>query len=149
MDNRFQYLRGTTTETAATITTDKKGQVIFRGLDGDKSYQLVELTTLDGYNLMSEPAPLTLTKEDPAATAASIDAGEAENTTYLAAASVTKVPNNAGTVLPSTGGMSHRVSPGDPAPLWPAAGTLWRHHAAAGENISPENGFAYATRPVR
>ncbi len=98
-----------TAETPATITTDANGQIIFRGLDGDKSYQLVELTTLDGYNLMTGPATLTLTKEAKDATAASIDAGSDEHTTYLTAASVTKVPNNSGTVLPSTGGIGTTI----------------------------------------
>jgi fimbrial isopeptide formation D2 family protein/LPXTG-motif cell wall-anchored protein len=112
VDNKYYRPLDTTkatAETAATITTDNKGQAIFRGLDGDKKYQLIELSTLDGYNMLEGPVALTLTLEDPDKTAASIDEGNDTNTVYLTPASVTKVANNQGTQLPSTGGIGTTI----------------------------------------
>lgn len=105
-------------ETAVDITSDfnttdsaDDGQIMIRGLDSDKQYQLVEITApAGGYNLLTTPAGLTLTEDEK--TDVSIDAASGEpdaNTTYLTAGSVVKIANNTGSNLPSTGGIGTTI----------------------------------------
>ena len=74
------------------VVTDANGMIIIRGLDGDKTYTLTETATNAGYNLLDGPVTLTLV---------------ADNDTYSAdpTSAQSNIPNNSGTVLPSTGGM--------------------------------------------
>lgn len=98
-------------------TEGVKGQIIIRGLDAHTrsdegsdtiTYQLVETKApASGYNMMTEPAPLTLTKDDKAKV--SINSGSDTDTTYLTAASVVKIENNKGSLLPSTGGIGTTI----------------------------------------
>lgn len=94
-------------ETGVTIVSDKKGQMIFRGLDSEKSYVLVETKAPKGYNPVGNDASLT-TVEDTKANV-SIDEGTADDTTYLTPAEVVKIENNQGSILPSTGGRGTAV----------------------------------------
>ena len=77
------------------VVTDKDGLIVIRGLDGDKTYTLTETETLAGYNLLDGPLTLAL--------AADTNEYEASPT------SATPVPNNQGTVLPSTGGIGTTI----------------------------------------
>lgn len=102
---------------SATIkSSETDGQIVLRGLGADNSdvhdqggepkserrqYRLVETKAPDGYNT-APPVALLLTND--AKSSVAITAGDDEGTTYLAAARVAKVANNAGTALPSTGG---------------------------------------------
>ena len=98
-----------TPEKAETITTDDNGQILIRGLDGDKNYQLLEINPAPGYNSMDEPAQLTLSLEDYSSTSVSIDQGNETNITYLSLKSIAKISNKPGTVLPSTGGIGTTI----------------------------------------
>ena len=90
-------------ETAATIKSDENGEIIIRGLDSDKQYQLVETKApAGGYNLATNAVALTLTKDAKANV--TISGTESDTTTKLAPASVGKLENNKGAQLPSTGG---------------------------------------------
>jgi len=84
----------------ATITTDANGEILIQGL-GDGEYALVELTTLDGYNLLAGPAFFNIkggnnyyagddTKDDL----------DDDNNIII---------NNSGTELPSTGGVGTTI----------------------------------------
>lgn len=90
-------------ETAVPISSDSKGEIIIRGLDTDKTYTLVETKAPSGYNLLASSVALALTKDEKAAVTISGEAND--TTTQLTAASVAKVENNQGNLLPSTGGM--------------------------------------------
>lgn len=95
-------------ETAATIKSDANGEIIIRGLDSDKEYQLVETKApSDGYNLATSPVTLTLTLDSKAGVTITEDASE--TVTKLSAASVGKLENNKGTQLPSTGGIGTTI----------------------------------------
>ena len=80
--------------TAATVeTTDNDGAAYFNGLDnGD--YYLVETKAPDGYNQLTEPHKVTV-------------AGSSTDTAKLTVTA--KVENQAGTLLPSTGGMGTTI----------------------------------------
>ena len=76
---------------SSTVKTDANGQIIIRGLDKDKTYTLTETKTNAGYNLLAEPATLSLVEDKEATVTAGSDTFD-------------KVENFQGTVLPSTGG---------------------------------------------
>lgn len=98
------YRPAVTGETGVPILSDGNGEIIIRGLDTDKTYTLVETKAPDGYNLLTESVPLTLTLDAKSAVTIS---GEADDTTTtkLTASAVAKIANNQGNLLPSTGGM--------------------------------------------
>ena len=75
------------------VVTDAEGLIKIRGLDKDKVYTLTETYTLPGYNMLEGDVTLTLT-EDKGTAFADMTAQEYD-----------PVVNNAGTVLPSTGGI--------------------------------------------
>lgn len=92
----------------AKITSDANGQIIIRGLDSEKTYTLKETKAPNGYTLMSgNTTALSLTEDTKANVA--IIAGEAEDTTYLAAANVLKIENKQGSLLPATGGIGTTI----------------------------------------
>ena len=96
------------TEGTEKITSDANGQIIIRGLDSDKTYTLKETKAPNGYNLMSgNTTELSLAVDTKANVA--ITAGEAEDTTYLAAANVLKIENKQGSLLPATGGIGTTI----------------------------------------
>ena len=105
-------------ETAVDITSDfnstdslTDGQIMIRGLDSEKQYQLVEITApAGGYNLLTTPAGLTLTEDEKTNVSITEASGEPDaNTTYLTPASVVKIENNTGSNLPSTGGIGTTI----------------------------------------
>ena len=75
------------------VVTDADGLIRIRGLDDDKEYTLTETETLPGYNMLEEDVTLTLTEDKDGA----FD--------EMTADEYQPVVNNAGTVLPSTGGI--------------------------------------------
>lgn len=95
-DANGNYRVATTGEKDATTTiTVKNGKVNIYGLAG-KTYTLTETKAPDGYNKLVTPETVNLT--DGSMASATI-----ESETYVDGGVVVK--NNAGTVLPSTGGM--------------------------------------------
>lgn len=95
-DANGNYRVATTGEKDATTTiTVKNGKVNIYGLAG-KTYTLTETKAPDGYNKLVTPETINLT--DGSKASATI-----ESETYVDGGVVVK--NNAGTVLPSTGGM--------------------------------------------
>ncbi|MBO5570882.1 MAG: isopeptide-forming domain-containing fimbrial protein [Clostridia bacterium] len=113
-----------TGETGVTIKSDSNGHIVIRGLDSDNSYQLVETKAPEGYNLLTTPISLDdyLTKEEKTVTvgekttiyntkATSFTAPDDSDTTtvQLIPAKTAKIENNAGTVLPSTGGIGTTI----------------------------------------
>ena len=102
-------------ETAASaIVSDSKGQIIIRGLDNEKNYQLVETKAPAGYNLLTTPATLTLVEDKTETVQIDALADDAtqevkDATTVIVPASVAKIENNKGTQLPSTGGIGTTI----------------------------------------
>ena len=95
-DTAGNYRVATTGDEGATTTiTVKNGKVNIYGLAG-KTYTLTETKAPDGYNKLVTPETVNLT--DGSMASATI-----ESETYVDGGVVVK--NNAGTVLPSTGGM--------------------------------------------
>ena len=95
-DANGNYRVATTGEKGTTTTiTVKNGKVNIYGLAG-KTYTLTETKAPDGYNKLVTPETINLT--DGSKASATI-----ESETYVDGGVVVK--NNAGTVLPSTGGM--------------------------------------------
>ena len=78
------------------VVTDDDGMIIIRGLDSEKTYTLTETKTNDGYNMLDAPVTLTLVKDDNTYSA---DPTSAQH----------NIPNNQGTVLPSTGGIGTTI----------------------------------------
>ena len=111
-----------TDATTNTVTSDKNhnGVILIYGLDPDVTYTLTETATETGYNLMNGTAELKPVKMDnngnankvTVAEAAGIYAGSSDDnavTFELNAKAVSKVANNSGTVLPSTGGIGTTI----------------------------------------
>lgn len=100
-------LTGWTTEenSATKFTSDNNGNVSISGLDAGE-YYLKETKAPDGYNKLTDDIRVELTKEYNESTNV--------GTAFFAYSNVTKedkveVENNAGTTLPSTGGMGTTV----------------------------------------
>lgn len=101
--NKIQYYKwDETTKTvswvydianATKVTTDNKGEAFFEGL-ADGTYYLVETKAPAGYNPLTAPVPVTV-------------AGSSTDITKLSVTA--KVENQAGTLLPSTGGVGTTV----------------------------------------
>ena len=97
------------------VTTDANGFILIRGLDnkGD-TYKLTETETLTGYNLLSAPVTLKLTKDVVGPYAPSVDSVDRndknipleEQTTYV---ELVTIANNTGSLLPSTGGIGTTI----------------------------------------
>ena len=114
------------TSTSNEVTSDKahNGVILIYGLDPDTAitYTLTETETEAGYNLIAGTTDLTVVKADISdvndtkvlvAEATGVSAGDdsaAEaNTITINATQTTKVENNSGTVLPSTGGIGTTI----------------------------------------
>ena len=100
-------LTGWTTEenSATKFTSDNNGNISISGLDAGE-YYLKETKAPDGYNKLTDDIKVVLTKEYNESTNV--------GTAFFAYSNVTKedkveVENNAGTTLPSTGGMGTTV----------------------------------------
>lgn len=86
-----------TTYGATILTTGANGQINLSGLD-EGTYYIVETKAPDGYNKLTSNRTLTITSSGPNADlSAPLTSGTSGVTTI-------NVENNAGTVLPSTGG---------------------------------------------
>ena len=91
------------------VITDAEGKIYIRGLDEDKTYTLTETYALPGYNPLSEDVTLTLYLDTVTTTD---DNGTTTTTTSFQKNATDKwseVPNNKGTLLPSTGGIGTTI----------------------------------------
>lgn len=116
--------------TEATITTATDGTIEIAGLDGSKTYQLVETETNKGYNLMDEAVIISFTQNDETGKyqdsltrlatetteiTVTDESGEAvtdengNNVTEMKYVDTNVIENYTGTVLPSTGGMGTTI----------------------------------------
>ena len=77
------------------FTTPDDGKIKFEGLDSG-TYQLKEITAPEGYNLLENAIIFTIS---------GVDAGNPGTVSYGDATGSIRVLNNAGALLPSTGGM--------------------------------------------
>ena len=100
-------LTGWTTEenSATKFTSDNNGNVSISGLDADE-YYLKETKAPDGYNKLTDDIRVVLTKEYNESTNVGTASFAYSNVTK---ADKVEVENNAGTTLPSTGGMGTTV----------------------------------------
>ena len=105
------YRPAVTGEDGVALVSDANGAIIIRGLDKDKQYQLVETKAPDGgYNLASTTAVLDVTTKDDK-TNVGLKGSDAD-TTYLDNDTTelsSKIANNKGDVLPSTGGIGTTI----------------------------------------
>ena len=110
--------------TSNSVTSDKtnNGVILIYGLDPDVTYTLTETATEDGYNLLDGTTSITptvvvngtanatkVTVAEATGVSAGNDSAEAANTMQLSAKQVTKIENNQGSVLPSTGGIGTTI----------------------------------------
>lgn len=82
---------------ADVVTTDAEGHASFQGL-GEGTYELVEIEAPDGYNLLTAPVTVTVSKPE----------GELPEGNTVVTQEV-KVENNTGTELPETGGIGTTI----------------------------------------
>ena len=102
-DTTYRLALSTETEGVVdTITTGETGALVINGL-ADGTYYLTETKAPRGYNLLREPVNVTIGHKDASGklTETSFVADQTETDT----SGVVKVENNAGTELPSTGGI--------------------------------------------
>lgn len=93
---------------ATTKKTGADGKTSFQGIAAG-SYFLEETKAPDGYNKLKEPVPVTITaeyNEDGKLTNTTANANTTENGQYI---QKVEVPNKAGAVLPSTGGIGTTI----------------------------------------
>ncbi len=93
-DNVYRVAKENETGAITEITTDATGKFTLQGLDSD-TYYLTETKAPDGYNKLAGPVTVTISDDGKVNKTA-------ENTEGVTAV---KVENNAGSELPSTGGM--------------------------------------------
>ncbi len=91
--------KATTTFTSAVIVSNDTSKITVKGLKGETSYWLKEIKAPEGYNELEEPYEFIMGADNMSATL---------NGTQWEDGGV-HVINNAGTVLPSTGGMGTTV----------------------------------------
>lgn len=91
---------------ATVLTTDGANDLIYEGLDAG-NYQLIETEAPTGYNKLKKPIDVKITASNGSATVAYKDADESQYET--ATGTTVKVLNNAGTVLPGTGGIGTTI----------------------------------------
>lgn len=102
-DTTYRLALPTETDTAVdTITTGETGALVINGL-ADGTYYLTETKAPRGYNLLREPVKVTVAHktENGKLTETSFVADQTQTDT----SGLVKVENNAGTELPSTGGI--------------------------------------------
>lgn len=96
----------TSTESEATkFTSGTNGNISITGLDAD-TYYLKETKAPDGYNMLTEDVTVTVTKEYNESTNVGTASYAYNGATK---ADQVEVENNAGTTLPSTGGMGTTI----------------------------------------
>lgn len=96
-DENKKFVEWVDVENGTVLTTDEDGSIKVVGLDAD-TYYLDEIEPPKGYNRLSEPQKVEITRT------------EAENnTTYTYTPVAAKVNNNSGTELPSTGGIGTTI----------------------------------------
>ncbi|MCD8089659.1 MAG: isopeptide-forming domain-containing fimbrial protein [Clostridiales bacterium] len=107
---------------ATTLTSDANGLVKVIGLD-DGTYKLEETKAPDGYNLLADPVTLVISStfsqeqsyagtpaDELTALSITVNNGSPVSSTTLTGGIVSaNVENNAGAVLPSTGGMGTKI----------------------------------------
>lgn len=91
---------------ATVLVTDGTNDLIYEGLDAG-NYQLIETEAPTGYNKLKNPIDVVITASNGSATITYKDAGESGYETATGA--TVKVLNNAGTVLPGTGGIGTTI----------------------------------------
>lgn len=91
---------------ATVLVTDGRNDLIYEGLDAG-NYQLIETEAPTGYNKLKNPIDVVITASNGSATITYRDADESGYETATGA--TVKVLNNAGTVLPSTGGIGTTI----------------------------------------
>ena len=91
---------------ATVLVTNDTNDLIYEGLDAG-NYQLIETEAPTGYNKLKNPIDVKITASNGSAT---ITYKDADVTQYEAATDATvKVLNNAGTTLPTTGGIGTTI----------------------------------------
>ena len=102
-DTTYRLALSTETDTAVdTITTGETGELVINGL-ADGTYYLTETKAPRGYNLLREPVNVTIGHKD--ANGKLTETSFVGNQTETDTSGLVKVENNAGTELPSTGGI--------------------------------------------
>lgn len=91
---------------ATVLVTDGTNDLIYEGLDAG-NYQLIETEAPTGYNKLKNPIDVVITASNGSATITYKDADESGYETATGA--TVKVLNNAGTVLPGTGGIGTTI----------------------------------------
>lgn len=91
---------------ATVLVTDGTNDLIYEGLDAG-NYQLIETEAPTGYNKLKNPIDVVITASNGSATITYKDADESVYETATGA--TVKVLNNAGTVLPGTGGIGTTI----------------------------------------
>ena len=91
---------------ATVLVTDGTNDLIYEGLDAG-NYQLIETEAPTGYNKLKNPIDVVITASNGSATITYRDADESGYETATGA--TVKVLNNAGTVLPGTGGIGTTI----------------------------------------
>lgn len=106
-DTTYRLALPTETDTAVdTITTGETGELVINGL-ADGTYYLTETKAPKGYNLLREPVKVTIGHKD--ANGKLTETSFVADQTQTDTSGVVKVENNAGTELPSTGGIGTTV----------------------------------------
>ena len=102
-DTTYRLALSTETEGVVdTITTGETGALVINGL-ADGTYYLTETKAPRGYNLLREPVKVTIGHKD--ANGKLTETSFVADQTQTDTSGVVKVENNAGTELPSTGGI--------------------------------------------
>lgn len=97
-NNVYRVAKTGEANTVTAITTDTSGKFTLQGMDSD-TYYLTETKAPDGYNKLSNPVTVVIDKDGKINKTEANTEGE----------SVVKVLNNAGSELPSTGGMGTTI----------------------------------------
>lgn len=99
----------TTTEAEATkLTSGADGKIAIKGLDAD-TYYLKETKAPAGYNPIKDPITVTVTSTADANDATKLTVSYSQNVVDYDNGKFVKVENNAGTELPSTGGIGTTI----------------------------------------
>lgn len=107
-ENKDKITGWTTTETEGTVlTTDNDGNVTVKGLK-EGTYYLEETEAPAGYNKLTAPVKVEITKSDTISELKSVKADDTAGTVAQAVGTIT-IANNKGSTLPSTGGMGTKL----------------------------------------
>lgn len=107
-ENKDKITGWTTTETEGTVlTTDNDGNITVKGLK-EGTYYLEETEAPAGYNKLTAPVKVEITKSDTISELKSVKADDTAGTVAQAVGTIT-IANNKGSTLPSTGGMGTKL----------------------------------------